>query len=218
MTGVTRILLVDDHTFICELLTTVLSRSARWEVVGAVRDARRAVETARCLQPDLLVLDIEMPGLSVFEALKTIRREQPGIKAVFLSAYLSDHYISQALACEAKAFVAKDEPLEALVDAVTRVADGGSYFSPAVRTRLVVGPRGVSLAARSRSRAETLTPRELEILCYIAQGLAKKEIAELLYISPKTVDQHCCHLMAKLDIHDRVHLTRYAIREGLVHV
>jgi NarL family two-component system response regulator LiaR len=212
----TRILLVDDHSFICELLGRLLAEDRCCEVVGAVHDARRAVAAAARLAPDLAVLDIEMPGICVFDALATMRRAQPELKAVFLSAHVSDTLIRQVLDAQARGYVVKTEPVEKILAAIHRVVAGGRYFSAPVRQRLVVGDGGLSLPRRPRSRLQLLTRRETEVLRYVARGMSKREIAEMLYISPRTVDQHCTHLMAKLDSHDRVQLSRFAIREGLI--
>ena len=161
-------------------------------------------------------MDVDMPGLSAFVAAGAIRDALPGTRVLFVSGYLNDTYIEQALALEAAGYISKSDPVDAIVHAVLAVARGAVYFSPQVRRRLVVDASGPHLRKAPRARIEMLTPREQQILGYVARGLAKKEIARLVGISPKTVDQHCSHIMDKLDIHDRVALARFAIREGLV--
>jgi DNA-binding NarL/FixJ family response regulator len=212
----TRIMLVDDHALISELLRMRLEAESFLHVVTVSASADQAIEGARKYGPDFIITDIEMPGLNIFDALRLIRLDLPGVGLIFLSAYTSDHYIQQALELEARAYLTKDEPLDTLVRAIRKALTGGHYFSPGIQARLLISPRGISLADAPRSRAHLLTNREKEVLGYVAQGLSKREIAEVMMISVKTVDNHCCHLMTKLDIHDRVQLARFALREGYV--
>ena len=132
-----------------------------------------------------------------------------------MSAFFHDRYIEEALAVEASGYVTKDEPPESIVNAIRAAASGAVYFSPSVQARLVVHGDRVRLAHQKISRISTLTRRELETLRYIARGLSKKEVAGIMHIGVKTVDHHSTALMRKLDIHDRVSLARFAIREGL---
>lgn len=214
----TRILLVDDHTMITELLAMRLNAEPALQVITTCADAERALKDARLHRPDFIITDIEMPGRSIFDVLTTIRVERPGTRFIFLSAYSSDHYIEEALQLEARAYLTKDESLENLVRGVRRAIAGQPCFSPAIRSRLVLDTGGLVLAPASHSRAQLLTRREKQVLRYVARGLSKREMADLMMISVKTVDNHCSHLMAKLDIHDRVQLTRFAIQEGYARV
>jgi len=216
MSGPVRILLADDHMFVCELLRVRLQDEHELTVVGSVGDTGQAMAEIRRLQPDLAVLDIDMPGQSVFGVAAALRPELPQLRIVFLSAFVSDWYVQQALDLGAAGYICKTEPLDVIVAAVRDVARGGTFYSPEVRERIVVDHDGIVLATPVQSRLARLTPREREVLDAVARGLAKKNIADLLCISVKTVEQHCAHLMEKLEIHDRVELARYAIREGLV--
>jgi len=211
-----RILLADDHMFVCELLKVRLQDEMGLTVVQSVGDTAQALAEIRRLQPDLAVLDIDMPGQSVFGVVAALRPELPDLRVVFLSAFVSDYYVQQALDLGAAGYISKTEPLDVIVAAVREVARGGVFYSPEVRERIVVDHDGLVIAKPVQSRLALLTPREREVLDAIARGLAKKAIADLLSISVKTVEQHCSHLMDKLEIHDRVELARYAIREGLV--
>jgi len=150
-----------------------------------------------------------------FEAARMIRLRCPSTRVVFLSAYSHDRYIEQALAVRAAGYLTKDETPESLVEAIRSIAAGYSRYSANILSRLVVMPDGVSVAEQSRARSTTLTSREKEILQYLSRGLAKKEIAQLMHISVNTVNRHTDSIMAKLDIHDRVQLARFAICEGL---
>jgi DNA-binding NarL/FixJ family response regulator len=134
---------------------------------------------------------------------------------VFLSAFVSDGYIHQALAVEASGYLTKAESTETVAEAIRTVHRGATYFSEAVLDRIVIGPRGAGLVPTGSSRIDTLTNREREVLNYVARGLAQKQIGRLMGISVKTVQHHIAHLMDKLEIHDRVELARYAIREGV---
>ncbi len=159
-----------------------------------------------------------MPDMSCFDAVRRITAVQPQTRIVFLSGFVNDSYIKEALAVRARGYVVKREALETVVVAVRQVAAGGVFFSDEVQARIVVNSGSVGLATAERTRASTLTLRETEILRYIARGLAKKQIGNIMNISVKTVDSHVVKLMNKLDIHDRVELTRFAIRERLVEV
>lgn len=185
------------------------------EVVGRTENADRAVPEAIRLEPDIVLMDIDMPGRICFEAARAIQDRCPQIRIIFLSAFFHDRYIEQALEVLAAGYVTKGEPPETVIEAIRAVASGRSYFSTDVQDRLVVDPKGLRLAHKKRSRASTLTPKELEVLRYIARGLSQKQIAATMHRSEKTVHNHCTQLMAKLDIHDRVELARFAIREGL---
>ncbi len=211
------LVLVDDHALLRGMLADRLSREHDLEVVGTAANAADAVRAVVQLRPAIVLMDIDMRGLLCFEAVKRIRKAIPATKVVFLSAFFYDRYIEQALAVGAAGYITKEEPPDVIVKAVRTVAAGGSYFSPAVQARLVIGSRGASLARdKTCSRADTLTAREAQILRYIAQGMSQTQIAHLLGRSSKTVHRHCANLMNKLDIHDRVELTRFAIREGVV--
>ncbi|MFQ5429793.1 MAG: LuxR C-terminal-related transcriptional regulator, partial [Phycisphaerae bacterium] len=177
--------------------------------------ADEALRIAARKNPDIILMDIDMPGLSCFEAARSLSIQQPELRIIFLSAFLHDKYIEQALEAQAHGYITKREPPEQVVAAIREVVSGGAYFSSEVQSRIVVDSSGAKLRHESRSRASTLSRRELEVLRYIARGAGKKQIASITHLSVKTVEHHTTRLMAKLDIHDRVELTRFAIREGL---
>lgn len=216
MTGRFRVVLADDHAILREMLAERLGQEADFQVVAAVASAEAALAVVREQPVELLVLDIDMPGLSPFSAARQVRAEFPATRVVLFSAYLRDGYLEQALGAEVAGYLVKDDSLEAIVHGLRQAARGRTAFSPAVRARLAVERGGVALAGPPAGRRSLLTPRELETLRYLASGLSRKEIARTMQISNKTVEQHCEHIMQKLDIHDRVALTRFAIREGLL--
>lgn len=218
MNSVIRVILADDHTLLRQALARVLNETSNMTVVAEVGTADEAVDNAIRTNPDVVVLDIDMPGIAAFDAARTIQSRCPATKIIFLSAFTHDRYIDAALKSNAMGYLAKTEPPEKVVRAIRTVAAGQSYFSPEVQSRLVVDSGGVHLgqAAEVKMRASSLTGRELEVLTYIAKGYSKKEIATMMHLSVKTIENHTASVMTRLDIHDRVQLTRFAIREGLI--
>lgn len=210
-----RAILADDHALVRSTLANWLRGTTDIQVIAEVKTAEEALNECIRVPPDVLVMDIDMPGLSCFDAARTIGARCPNVRVVFLSAFMHDRYIEEALAVGASGYVTKGQPPQAVTDAVRAAATGGTYFVPEVQARLVVDSNGVRLSGRPQTRISMLTPRELEVLRYIARGMSKKEIADTIHLSVKTVDNHSTSLMSKLDIHDRVELTRFAIREGL---
>jgi len=209
------ILLADDHSMVRRLLGSRLADEPDMTVVATVSNADDAIAETIRLRPDIILMDIDMPGLSCFEAAGAIHRHSPGSRIIFLSAFFHDRYIEQAMAVQAWGYITKSEPENSVLEAIRKVSAGVAYFSPDVKARIVVDSQGARLASEGRSRASTLTEREMEVLRYLARGMAKKEIARTMHISVNTVNRHTTSLMGKLDIHDRVELARYAIREGL---
>jgi len=218
VSGTIRVLLVDDHTLVRQVLGDRLAREADIEVVGLLDRADQVASECARLQPHVIVFDIDMPGASCFDVARSVRETCPGTRILFLSAYTYDAYVAQALAVRADGYLTKGEPPDVLVEALRAVSTGRTRFSREVEERMVVDDGGTRLGPRQSSRLATLTPREMEILRHVAQGRSQKAIAEATHLSSKTVHCHCINLMRKLDIHDRVELARFAIREGLVHV
>lgn len=215
MSRAVTVLLADDHSLVRGALAQWLRANSDVEVVSEVGDAAAAIEEAVRTKPDVVVMDIDMPGLLCFDAARTIKARCPTTRVVFLSAFFHDRYIEEALSVEASGYLTKGEPPESVLEAIRTVAGGGVYFSADVQDRLVVNSGGVKLANKPKTVASTLTSREIEVLRYIARGMSKKEIGTTMNLSVKTIDNHCSSLMNKLDIHDRVELARFAIREGL---
>lgn len=216
MSDAISILIADDHDSLRELLKDRLEEQPDMKVVAHVGNAEAAANEAINLKPSIVLMDIDMPGLSAFDAAERIGARCPATRVIFFTAFVRDHFIEQALAVKAWGYVTKTERAETLIKAIRDVSRGFAYFSPDVQARLVMGPKGPQLVAKGQSLASTLTPREREILAYVARGMAKKDIADTMCVSVKTVDYHCTNLMDKLRIHDRVELARFAIREGIV--
>ena len=210
-----RVLLVDDHAMVRQALAERLEREPGIAVVGSAADGDAALELAREVEPDLISMDIDMPGRLCFEVARALLDDRPDIRIVFVSAFFHDAYIEDALRVRAHGYVTKGQSLSQIVHALKEVAAGRTYFSDDVRDRLVIDSAGVRLGNSSTTRLGTLTQREREVLRYLARGLSKKDIAAMMNLSVKTIENHTANLMMKLKIHDRVELARFAIREGL---
>ncbi len=210
------ILLADDHELIGKMLSSLIEAEEDMQVVGSLNNSEDAIQEAIRLAPDVCVLDIDMPGPSCFEAARTITTRSPNTKIIFLSAFVQDRYVQQALDVGAAGYVNKKESPQSVLKAIRTAAAGDAYFSADVQELIAIDSSGARLVHTKPAPFSKLTPRELEVLQHIAIGLSKKEIAKKLHISANTVDNHTNHLMTKLNIHDRVGLARLAIREGLV--
>lgn len=212
----TRILLVDDESLVRESIAVVLQSDPTLEVVAKTGDGKEAVAVARATRPDIAILDVDMPGLTGFEVARRLEPESPDCRIVFLSSFVLDQYIEEAIEVRARGYISKNEMPASVVGALKKIASGETYFSPQVWSRLTFSDDGLAVKGRGVTPASRLTIREIEILRYIARSMSRKEIADIASISPKTVDMHLSNLMGKLGIHDRVELTRFAIREGFV--
>lgn len=210
-----RVVLADDHTLVRATLSAWLRSPGGMEVVAEVGGADDAFDACLKFHPEVVVLDIDMPGLQAFDAARKIRSRCPNTRVLFLSGFMNDRYIESALAAGAQAYITKGEQPQAVADAIRQVMQGKTYFSPEIRSRLIFEGTEVKLDPSNATKASLLTLREVEVLRYIARGMAKKEIATTMHLSVKTIDNHCTSMMNKLDIHDRVELARFAIREGL---
>jgi DNA-binding NarL/FixJ family response regulator len=210
-----KIMLVDDHALIRDMLAEYLGRESSFSVVAVASSAREAVDLARECHPQVVIMDVEMPGMVCFDAAETMLNDDPEIRIVFLSAHAQDHDIEQALRIGAFGYLTKGISPETLVSAVHQVADNRPYFSPDVRDRIIFESTRRLNADAGKSRITTLSPREVQVLRYVGRGLAKKEIAVIMHVNMKTVEKHTGNLMRKVDIHDRVGLARFAICKGI---
>jgi DNA-binding NarL/FixJ family response regulator len=211
-----KVLVVDDHGVVRDGVSGVLSRESDIGIVGAAENADEAIAKTLELRPDVVLMDIDMPGVSCFDAIQIIRSRAHDTKIILVTAHEHDEYLEQALRVKANGYVLKNEGMAALADAIRDVVKGRIHISPEVMNRLVIQGSEIRLDNPPKSRLSTLSPRERELLRILAKGLSLKEAAAVLGISYKTADKQKASLMAKLDIHDRVELARYAIREGMV--
>ena len=217
--GVQRIRLpiVDDHTLLRQALRALLEAQPNLEVVGEAINGRDAVEIAEQTMPDVVLMDMVMPGLNGIDATRQILKRSPGTRVLILTAYLEDERLLQALRAGASGYVVKNSDLDELVLAIQSVHRGNTYFSSAVSEELAVNE--VLLQAKQpdgKTGYDLLTNREREVLQLIAEGLSNQQIADVLVISVKTVEAHRSHIMTKLHAKHRTDLIRYAIRRGLI--
>jgi two-component system response regulator NreC len=214
-----RVLLADDHTILRQGIRMLLETQENMEVVGEATNGREAVDYARLLQPDIVLMDISMPELNGLEATHIIKREMPKIQVVILTMHETEEYLVQILQAGATGYVLKQAADHELIEAVNTASRGDTYLYPRIATMLVSDYlRRVQSNKLEEQDAnfDSLTAREREILTHIAEGHTNKEIAELLTLSVKTVENHRYSLMNKLNAHDRGELVRYAIRVGLI--
>lgn len=205
-----RIVLADDHQILLAGLKRLIDSKGDMEVVATATDAAAAIEAARTLRPDVLVLDISMPGGGL-EVARRVREMELPTKIVVLTMYAENRYVMEAVRLGAAGYVLKRAADKELIDAIRAVAAGDAYLTPAA-VRLL-------LATQQNENGRTepaLSPREREVLRFTARGFSNLEIAERLFVSPKTVDTYRSRIMAKLDLHRRSELVEYALGHGLL--
>ena len=208
-------IVVDDHTLFRDGLRRVLESEPDIEVVGEASDAGGGLNLIREIRPDVVLMDIGMPGLSSFEAARLVDKNFPGTRLVFLTMYEDEEYLLQCLDVGAAGYILKDAPAPKLIGAVREVYQGRKYLSPQVLDKLV-GIRAGARGSYGMARSSTLTPREREVIKMIAEGNSVKEIATVLGLSIKTVEAHKFNLMRKLNIHNKAQLVTYAIQRKIV--
>ena len=210
-----RVLLADDHTLMLEGLIGVLKQ--HYEIVGTAADGRSLIEQAVRLQPDLILLDVSMPGLNGIEAARKLHEQVPSAKMVFVTQQLNPEYVRAAFEAGAMAYVAKQSAATELLEAVRLAAAGRYYATPLVATKEphLAPVRGTKTNPAALFGA-TLTPRQREVLQLIAEGKTAKEISAALHISAKTVEFHRNAIMNALSLRTTAELTRYAITQGIV--
>jgi len=211
-----RVLLADDHRIVRQGLRVLLSAQPDIVVVSETGDGRETVQLAESLQPDVVVMDISMPLLNGIEATRQIASRTPEVAVVVLSMHGGDEYILQALRAGALGYVLKQSADTELIMAIRAAQRGESFLSPAIAHTVIRGYIQRAEAPQTQDRYEMLTKREREVLQLIAEGRRMQEIADLLYISPRTAATHKSNLMNKLDIHHTAGLVRFAIHRGVV--
>jgi two-component system response regulator NreC len=212
-----RIFLGDDHKLVRQGIRRILEERKDWEIVGEASDGRDAVKQVLALQPDVAVLDIGMPLLNGIEATRQIIRQSGGrTRVLILSMHINEAYITRALQAGAIGYLLKDSADADLVLGVSAVALGKSFFSPAV-AKVMLDDYVRHLAAKGvEDRFDSLSEREREIFQLVAEGHSNKEVAELLKVSPTTVETHRAHILQKLDVHNTAELVLYAVRRGVI--
>jgi two-component system response regulator NreC len=194
----------------------ILAKEPDLEVVGEAGDGAQALELTERMRPDVVIMDISMPGMGGIEATQTLRAQHPDVQVLALTMHEDESYVFQLLRAGAAGYVLKRAAAQDLVQAVRAAAKGDAFLYPSVARKVVEDYLKRVESGEERERYDGLTGREKEILTLIAQGLSNQQIAEKLYISIKTVQTHRAHILEKLGLHDRTELVRYAIRKGLI--
>ena len=209
-----RILLVDDHKITRQGLRSLLDENDDMEVLAEAENGRDAIELARKLNPDVIIMDVSMPDLNGVEATRQIIQDNHDVRVIALSMHSDTLFVSEMLKSGASGYLLKDCAFQELEQAIRTVTDGKAYLSPSI-SGVVVEDYLHRLSKTDMSTSEVLTDREREVLQLIAEGQSTKQVALKLHISAKTVETHRRQIMNKLDIHTVAELTKYAIRKGL---
>lgn len=199
-------LIVDDHEVVREGLRLSLSRAPHIRVVGEAADGASAVELAERRKPDVVIMDVRMPGMDGLEATKLLAERTPSAKVLIFTAYSERSLLGRGLESGAKGYILKEAPHETLVRAIERVAHGDGYVDPALMPAFLTG----------KDQGEMLTQREREILQLLADGMSNADVAQRLFISQETVKSHVRHILTKLEADTRTHAVAIALREAII--
>ncbi|HRW49702.1 MAG TPA: response regulator transcription factor [Caldilinea sp.] len=210
-----RLLLVDDHPIVRTGLRMLFQSEPDMVVVGEVNGGEEALEAVQTLHPDVVIMDVAMPGMNGIEATRRIKESSPETAVLALTMHEDEQYFFAMLHAGASGYIPKRAAPDDLVSAIRVVAEG-NFFLYSTLARFLMKDMAEQTPAASQERVESLTPRETEVLTYIAEGFTSREIADTLVISVKTVERHRENIMTKLDIHNRVELVKFAIRKGLI--
>ena len=209
-------MLADDHAVVRSGLRMLLDAQPDMEIIAEAESGAEAVAKVQELRPDIVLMDVEMPGMNGIEATQKIKESVPETAVLALTMYEDDQYFFEMLKAGASGYVPKRAAPDELVNAIRTVSKGGVFLYPTLAARLVNDYLNRDETAVADDDEQDLTPREKEVLVQIAEGLTNPEIAEELTISVKTVDRHRENIMRKLNLHSRVDLVKYAIRKGLI--
>jgi DNA-binding NarL/FixJ family response regulator len=217
------VLIVDDHTLFRTGIRKMLEAEADMRVVGEASTGREALEQARSLVPDVILMDIKMPdgfstgqALDGIEATRILHREMPHVGIIFCTVFEDDEFVFAGLQAGGRGYILKDDDPETMLRAIRAVAHGESLLGPTIAQKVM--RQFSALPGKQTPLVDDLTPRELEVLKLIATGLSNKEIAEALVLSEKTVKNHINNIFSKLHVYDRSQAMLFAIRQGLVKV
>lgn len=213
-----RLLLVDDHAIVRAGLRMLLESQPDMEIVGECENGRDAIQRALQLKPDVILMDIAMPDMPGYEATRAIKQQLPNVTILALTMHESDEYFFEMLSAGASGYVPKKAAPTELVNALRVVHEGGVYLYPSLAKTLVKDYLTRAEQSDDQSAFDGLTEREREVLTLIADGLSNQEVADKLVISVKTVERHRANILAKLGLHSRTELVKYAIRKGLIQV
>ena len=199
-------LIVDDHEVVREGLRLSLSRSPHIRVVGEAADGKAAIELAERRKPNVVIMDVRMPGLDGLDATKELMQKEPNVAVLIFTAYSERSLLARGLESGAKGYILKEAPHETLVRAIEKVANGDSFIDPALMPAFLSG----------KDREDMLTAREREILQLLADGMSNADVAQRLFISQETVKSHVRHILAKLEADTRTHAVAIALRDAII--
>jgi len=211
-----RVLLADDHTILRAGLRMMIDAQPDIEVIGEASDGRQALIETQRLQPDVVLMDITMPEMNGIEATRQIKRAGDTPRVLILTMHENAEYLFQVLRAGASGYILKEAASAELISAIRIVNSGRFYMSPSAQSMMVGDYLQRVRSGEERDSYSALTEREREILKLVAEGHTNNQIAERLFISPKTVDTHRTHIMDKLNLHSRAELVKYAMRRGLL--
>ncbi len=211
-----RILLVEDHTLVRVGLSALLAREPDLEIVGEAANGRDAIRLVATLQPELVIMDLTMPGINGIEAIEEIKRREPEIKVLVVTLHRAEEYVQESFRAGANGYILKEATHDELRVAVRSVLSGKTYVSPDISNALMPNYRRAGKSASFTSAWESVTLREREVLKLVAEGHSNKSIGQYLCLSTKTVEKHRSNLMRKLNLHNVSSLTAFAIEKGLV--
>ena len=210
-----KILIVDDHPLVREGLRSCLIEEKNLEILGEAGDGQEAIRLAKSTLPDIILLDINMPGMNGLETARILIKTVPKSKILILTMHESKEYVHRMVATGVQGYVLKDSPPSELISAIGAVHHGGTFFSPKV-SEAVMNEYVKTIRTKGERGGAELSRRESEVLALIAEGLGNKEIAVKLFVSVRTVETHRERIIKKLDIHTVAGLTRYALSKGIV--
>lgn len=214
-----RILVADDHEVVRKGLITLLAERSEWQVCGEACNGREAVDKARQLMPDLVIMDLSMPGLNGMEATRQIVRTNPSTKVLILTLHDSEQVVREVLNAGARGFLTKSDPAFDMVEGVEAVRRGKTYFTSKVASMVLEGYlKRATGGTPGTTEQHQLTPREREVVQLLAEGSTSKEVAVALGLSVKTAETHRSNIMRKLQLHSVSGLVLYAVRNNIIHV
>jgi DNA-binding NarL/FixJ family response regulator len=211
-----RVLIADDHTIVRKGLCSLLVGENDIDVIGEARNGKEVIRSVGELSPDVIVMDIHMPLLNGIEATRNIKKKYPSVGIIILTMYSDEGYVHEALLAGASGFLIKNTIPQDLCSAIRAVSRGESFLSPSISKTVIETYTKLNPAKKGNVQNKELTPREREVVQLIAEGHSNREIAELLFISSKTVEVHKQNIQKKLNFSGTALLTQYAIRKGLI--
>ena len=214
----TKILIADDHGVVIDGIKQALSEHPEFEVVGEVSNGNEALEQAEVLKPDIVIMDISMPGLNGIESTRQMKKSCPDTRVIVFTMHSNKEYVVDLFRAGISGYILKSDPTSDLMLAIKAVKQGGNYFSTNTPTILLEHMKELEQGKRHYDGFERLSVREREIFCLLAEGKSIREIAEQLYISPKTVGSHKYNLMEKLDAQSMTDLVKIAIKKSLIQI